>query len=211
LIRILALLIFIFIQPSSPSDPPGAIGRFISGASSVLDAGPALWKKIGKFQAEGSVQKVATGATNLEIKKRTLQHDILAARIKNKSELENRVQQLDGDIRKYQNLLIDFSTEVDSASQNEGLDFRVAGEALLTGKDDRLWAVLHKWKPDSPADQKAAADQLGIAIQCSKQISVAASCLEKTVRDGKRDARPECTAESLNASKSCVQEAVPTN
>lgn len=209
MIRILALLIF--FQPSSPADQPGAIARFISGASGVLDAGPALWSKIGKFQAEGSVQKVATGATNLEIKKRTLRDDILAGRIKDRLELQTRVEHLHADIMSYQDTLIEFSTEIDSASKNEGLDFRVAGEALFRGKDQRLWAVLDQWKPDNPIAQKAAADQLNVAIQCSKEIAVAASCLENTVSAGKRDARPECKTEALNASKTCVQEAVPTN
>jgi hypothetical protein len=208
MIRILALLLL--FQPSSPADQPAAIARFISGVSGVLDAGPALWGKIGKLQAEDAVQKVATGAANLEIRKRTLRDDILAGRIKDQSDLENRVQQLFEDIRNYQDTLLKFSTEIDSASKNEGFDFRVAGEALLRGKNDRLWAVLYKWKPDNPAAQMAAANQLNIAIQCSKEIAVAASCLENTVSDGKRDARLVCTTKSLNASKTCVRKTVPT-
>jgi hypothetical protein len=200
------LVLLLFIQPSGPGDQPGAIARFISGVSGVLDAGPALWRKIGKFQAEKSVQKVATGATDLEIKKRALRNDILSGRIKDKTELGNRVDQLVRDIRDYQDTLMKFSSEIDLASRNQGLDFRVAGDALLRGKDERLSNVLRLWAPDKPSAQKAAADQLDIAMQCSKEIAVAASCLKNTVTDGKRDAGPECSTGSLNASKTCVRE-----
>jgi hypothetical protein len=207
MIHVMAILM-LFQQPPAAKEVSNKspITAFIQAASNIMDAAPALWDKISKFQAEGAVQKVVTGATSLETKKLSLQSDIINGQITTSVQLENRVRALQQGLREYQNTLYKFASEIDESSHDMAEDIRATAQSLILTKDMRLSAVRSLWKPNDKVAQNNAAAQVGVAVSCSKEISVAASCLANTVRDGKRDSRPECASSSLTMSTTCARE-----
>jgi hypothetical protein len=193
------------------------ITAFFKAVSSIMDSGPELWKKIGKYQADRAIQTVATGATNLEIKKRVLKQDILSGKIRTKEVLAGRVDDLMTQIMVFQSVLDKFGDEIDSSSTNVGNQIRAAAAAEMSGKGEGLQKVVRVWKPDETSQQKSA-DQLEIAIACSASIASAASCLKNTVDSGKRDPSEKCSDAALeknikecDAQQSGSHEPVPTS
>jgi hypothetical protein len=195
-----------------PTDKPpdsstiSPITEFFKAASAIMDSGPALWKKIAKYQADGAIQTVATGATNLEIAKTQLKHDILSGKITSKRELSGRVNTLLTQIEEFQTVLDRFATEIDSSSENTGNEIRAAADAELSGKADSVTKVTSLWSPDE-LSRKKSADQLEVGVACSRYIAVAAICLKNTIEKGKRDESESCSDKALqDALKKCGEQ-----
>src|SRR6202035_3844022 len=97
-----------------------------------------------------------------------------------------------------------FASEIDSSSKNIANDMRSAAQSFIDLKGSRLSEITYDWKRNDPVPQRKAADHLGIAVLCSREIATAASCLGNTIKNGKRYARPECTSKSLQQSATCA-------
>lgn len=189
------------------SQPGNTMADFFKGVGSILDAGPALWQKIGKFQASNTAQAVATGTANLALEKRGIKDDILGGRIKDADDMSQRIRKLEKDLGTYQNLLLKFSEEIDESSKDMGNDFRSAAYSLVREKGAGLYDVRDLWKPNDPHAQKEAAERLDEAIRCSEGASKIAVCLKNTIDNGARDNSPACTDQALkDAELACTKE-----
>ena len=130
---ITSIFLLLLLQAPNAAITPPAVDTssavaFFKAAGAILDAGPALWDKIGKYQADNSVQEVATGASNLDISKTELRDDILEGRIVSKDDLYGRITVLETQVTEYHDLLGRFGAEIDKSSNNIGNDIRIAAE-----------------------------------------------------------------------------------
>jgi hypothetical protein len=78
------LLILLAPLPvNNPSATVSPFHQFSNAVTDILDAGIQLWDKIGAYQADSVVQKVASGAVNIQTYKTSVERDILSGQIQN--------------------------------------------------------------------------------------------------------------------------------
>jgi predicted nuclease with TOPRIM domain len=171
-------------------------------ASTILDGGKVLWTKIGDYQAVETTQEIASKSGSLHELKSKLREDIENDRIKDKDELNNRIDKLIDAIDALRGSLDRFAYEIDSAHLNSSTDLRITTAYLAGNKIEELYKVRAVWTHDDESSHQQAIKYLDSAIECLEKFHQTATCLANTVRNQRRDANPECTSDSIKKSAS---------
>jgi hypothetical protein len=107
---------------------------------------------------------------------------------------------------RYRPTLQAFAYEIDSSSHDASQEIRVTADNLIGNKAEDLRLAKTHWMGHTQALQTKAINDVREALKCSNEIAVAASCLQNTVENGRRDPRPVCSDEALRTSAKCVFE-----
>jgi hypothetical protein len=155
-----------------------------AGVTLILDANDALWKKVNTEQVNIAIDDLRDDVNMIDRKKRLLKQQ-MEQRTNAQSELDwNIVHDLGERIQRLSNTLNAFANSINQAAGSNilGDSFRNAAQDLASHKSSLIVSLPEVW---SRSHSEAIA-QLRLALNDTREIQRALSCLQDTINSGQK-------------------------